>query len=368
MRHNVIMPMLGMSQDTGVIYKWFKNIGDSVREGEKLMEVETDKAVMEIESQNSGIINEILVESGIEVPVGEILAIIESDNKHSTVKNIKNEYTKKNEIKVVEKNEKININSDLKNEFQKNEDFKKNQEQLIIPIKNIDNNELNYKLLASPKAKKKAKQYGLDLEKKFQNTGSNKPIHYKDVLKIINSKKRKNKKIINLVYEFDEKPLIKFNNWLNGNLENSVCSSDILSVIISNCLKKYFFQDLNKSISLKVTKYSLSGVLIYYLKNADLLEFNSLEERKTDKNIQYDLHFLDISGLNLSRLEGIENDISIPQITAAKINYVDSKNKIESRISLSLKVLEKADQSGEKSSLTIANIINKIKDPKELIL
>ena len=75
MLHEVIMPVLGMSQDSGAIYKWHKNVGDPIAAGEILMEVETDKAVMEIEARNSGILKEIISDPGIEVPVGDVVAI-----------------------------------------------------------------------------------------------------------------------------------------------------------------------------------------------------------------------------------------------------------------------------------------------------
>jgi pyruvate dehydrogenase E2 component (dihydrolipoamide acetyltransferase)/2-oxoglutarate dehydrogenase E2 component (dihydrolipoamide succinyltransferase) len=50
MPHDVIMPALGMAQETGVILSWLKKPGDQVSLGDALMEVETDKAVMEVES------------------------------------------------------------------------------------------------------------------------------------------------------------------------------------------------------------------------------------------------------------------------------------------------------------------------------
>ena len=54
MPHDVIMPALGMAQETGVILSWLKKPGDQVSLGDALMEVETDKAVMEVESSAAG--------------------------------------------------------------------------------------------------------------------------------------------------------------------------------------------------------------------------------------------------------------------------------------------------------------------------
>ena len=52
----VIMPALGMAQDTGRIVRWLKEEGESVRAGEPIMEIETDKVNVEIEAPASGIL------------------------------------------------------------------------------------------------------------------------------------------------------------------------------------------------------------------------------------------------------------------------------------------------------------------------
>ncbi len=86
MPHEVVMPALGMAQDTGVIVAWRKAVGDAVAEGDVLMEVETDKAVMEVEAQASGVVSELRVGAGEEVPVGSTVAVIASpsDSRAST--------------------------------------------------------------------------------------------------------------------------------------------------------------------------------------------------------------------------------------------------------------------------------------------
>jgi pyruvate dehydrogenase E2 component (dihydrolipoamide acetyltransferase) len=63
------MPMLGEVMEEGKIVTWHKQEGDHVERGENLIEVETDKATMEVESTTSGILQKILV------PVGEIAAV-----------------------------------------------------------------------------------------------------------------------------------------------------------------------------------------------------------------------------------------------------------------------------------------------------
>lgn len=72
----VIMPALGMAQDTGRIVRWLKEEGESVRAGEPIMEIETDKVTVEIEAPASGILARIQAPAGSEVPVGEVVAWI----------------------------------------------------------------------------------------------------------------------------------------------------------------------------------------------------------------------------------------------------------------------------------------------------
>jgi pyruvate dehydrogenase E2 component (dihydrolipoamide acetyltransferase) len=73
---NVVMPALEMAQETGKLLSWLKKEGDSVAKGEPLLEIETDKAVMEIESPGEGILAGVKVYAGAEVPVGQTIAWI----------------------------------------------------------------------------------------------------------------------------------------------------------------------------------------------------------------------------------------------------------------------------------------------------
>jgi pyruvate dehydrogenase E2 component (dihydrolipoamide acetyltransferase) len=73
---SVVMPALEMAQETGKLISWLKKEGESVAKGEPLLEVETDKAVMEIESPGDGVLAGVKVQPGAEVPVGQTIAWI----------------------------------------------------------------------------------------------------------------------------------------------------------------------------------------------------------------------------------------------------------------------------------------------------
>ncbi|MBW3099025.1 biotin/lipoyl-containing protein [Pseudohoeflea coraliihabitans] len=76
MPHEVIMPALGMAQDSGLLVSWLKQPGDAVKIGDALMEVETDKATMEVEAQADGFLAKVQAAAGEQVPVGQVVAII----------------------------------------------------------------------------------------------------------------------------------------------------------------------------------------------------------------------------------------------------------------------------------------------------
>jgi pyruvate dehydrogenase E2 component (dihydrolipoamide acetyltransferase) len=70
------MPALGMAQDTGKVVRWFKREGDAITLGEPLLEVETDKAVVEVEAVATGVLARITAQEGDVVPVGRQIALI----------------------------------------------------------------------------------------------------------------------------------------------------------------------------------------------------------------------------------------------------------------------------------------------------
>jgi pyruvate dehydrogenase E2 component (dihydrolipoamide acetyltransferase) len=71
---SVVMPALEMAQETGTLVAWLKKEGEHVRKGEMLLEVETDKAVVEIEAAGDGLLAGISAKAGDVIPVGRTIA------------------------------------------------------------------------------------------------------------------------------------------------------------------------------------------------------------------------------------------------------------------------------------------------------
>ncbi|MDN2496535.1 2-oxo acid dehydrogenase subunit E2 [Nocardia nova] len=70
------MPRLSDTMEDGVVANWLKQVGDTVTRGEVLAEIETDKALMELEAYDDGILEHIIAAPGTRVPIGEPIAIL----------------------------------------------------------------------------------------------------------------------------------------------------------------------------------------------------------------------------------------------------------------------------------------------------
>jgi pyruvate dehydrogenase E2 component (dihydrolipoamide acetyltransferase) len=87
MAFSVVMPALEMAQETGKLIAWRKKEGDQVTKGEPLLEIETDKAVMEVESPADGVLAGITGSVGSDIPVGQTIAwIVAAGEKPPTEK------------------------------------------------------------------------------------------------------------------------------------------------------------------------------------------------------------------------------------------------------------------------------------------
>jgi pyruvate dehydrogenase E2 component (dihydrolipoamide acetyltransferase) len=85
MAETVTMPKLGFDMAEGTLVRWVKAVGEAVKKGEVLAEIETDKATVEVESNFTGVVYQQLVEQGTVVPVGTAIAIITAPGEAAPV-------------------------------------------------------------------------------------------------------------------------------------------------------------------------------------------------------------------------------------------------------------------------------------------
>lgn len=151
----ITMPRLSDTMEEGTVAKWNKKIGDQVKEGDILAEIETDKATMEFESFYSGTLLYIGLQEGDSAPVDSVLAVIGE---------------KGTEVKAWVESQKVTTNTPIKTEDIVTVDHapiqvpkvKENSTQISQPQKSTSQ---NGRIVASPLAKKLAIEKGIDLSR-----------------------------------------------------------------------------------------------------------------------------------------------------------------------------------------------------------
>ena len=178
------MPRLSDTMEEGTLAKWFKKVGDSVKEGEILAEIETDKATMEFESFHDGVLLHIGIDEGSTAPVDSIIAVIGSKGEDiSSI--IKGTNTANEEPKPEVKEEpKPEVKEEPKPEVKeepKPEVKEEPKPEIKEEVKSVElSNESTDRILISPLARKLANEKGIDI-KSIKGSGDNGRIIKRDI-------------------------------------------------------------------------------------------------------------------------------------------------------------------------------------------
>ncbi|MBN4084864.1 pyruvate dehydrogenase complex dihydrolipoamide acetyltransferase [Flavobacteriaceae bacterium AH-315-B10] len=165
----ITMPRLSDTMEEGTVATWLKKVGDTIVEGDILAEIETDKATMEFESFNEGILLFIGIQEGETAPVDELLAII--GDKNEDVDALLKEFKANN-----------NTVEELAKESPKPVE-KKVETQITTPIVEstpIPVSTSNGRIIASPLAKKLAQDKGINISN-IQGSGEHGRIIKRDI-------------------------------------------------------------------------------------------------------------------------------------------------------------------------------------------
>ena len=162
MSSKILMPALSPTMTEGIINQWLVRVGDNVKAGDIIAEIETDKATMEVEAVDEGKITHLLEDNANKlIPVNSVIAIIDGDD-NEIIENKNNKVKKFDEDKktsaIEESNKILNTNVIQNNKPQNSDD----------------------RLRASPFVKKIAKENNLDLSK-FNGTGPEGRIIKRDI-------------------------------------------------------------------------------------------------------------------------------------------------------------------------------------------
>ena len=366
----VKMPRLSDTMEEGTVSAWLKKVGDKVKEGDIIAEIETDKATMEFESFHKGTLLHIGVEEGESAPVDEVLAIIgdkktdiEKALKSMGKKDIIEEKQTKHEIPIQENisSEKIgNVKIDITKNKSKNE-FISSQSDRIF---------------ASPLAKKMASEKGIMLEN-LVGTGDGGRIIKRDIENFVPSptspiklEKESSNKIQNsqirktiakrlsdskfsaphyyLNVEFNVDNLISFREQYNSQPETKVSFNDL--IIKATALSLRLHPVINsqwsdneitqhKHVHIGVAVAVEEGLVVPVLKFADNLNLNEIglkvkdyasraQEKKLLQN-EIEGSTFTISNLGMFGIESFTSIINQPNSAILSVGSIVQKPAIK---------------------------------------
>ncbi|MEX1189376.1 MAG: pyruvate dehydrogenase complex dihydrolipoamide acetyltransferase [Bacteroidia bacterium] len=172
----VKMPKLSDTMEEGVVAKWHKKVGDQVKSGDLLAEIETDKATMDFESFQDGVLLYIGVEEGKAAPVESVLAILgnKGEDYKSLLEGAKSESSEKKEEKAPEPKE--SSASASESSVSSSESPASSSQ----PIAQSSSSAEDSRLKASPLAKRLASEKGIDIQQ-VSGSGDGGRIVKKDV-------------------------------------------------------------------------------------------------------------------------------------------------------------------------------------------
>src|SRR5690606_22402906 len=168
--HVVTMPRLSDTMEEGTVATWLKKPGDTVKEGDILAEIETDKATMEFESFHAGTLLHVGLQEGESAKVDALLAII--GPKGTDVSDLAKNYTANTT--------KNNQAESTKQEVEKTSPKQEAPKVEVQPKQTQDANSPSGRIFASPLAKKMAEEKGINLSQ-IKGSGENGRIVKRDV-------------------------------------------------------------------------------------------------------------------------------------------------------------------------------------------
>jgi pyruvate dehydrogenase E2 component (dihydrolipoamide acetyltransferase) len=291
MAEYIIMPKLGFDMDKGTIVKWIKKEGDFIEEQEVIFEIETDKTIMEVEAQVSGVLRKILVTEGEEFPVTLPIAIIGGKDENID-KMIAEAYRKLRKSETVEV-EGSKINKEISPVIEeKQETEPKEQKEELKKI--------------TPGARKKAKELGIEVQlvegsdpggvviekdviSYYQNyydiskgiDKSGEKIPYAGMRKIIGERLSQSKFTAPHVYftiSVDMSKVMELIKRFNRNAEKKISINDFLVFVVAKVLSEQpnmncslideeiiYHKDINIGIAVSLKE----GLIVPVIKNAD---------------------------------------------------------------------------------------------------
>ena len=289
MATEVIMPALNPGQETGILLEWLKQEGETIEKGEPLMEVETDKANVEVEAEATGILSNISVQPGDEIHVGEVIAMILSEDE-SAPESIKDDSSTQTAV--------------TENEVKHHSGNSEKMESIETVSKN--------KIAASPKVKQYAKKEGLDLSS-VKGSGPGGAILMEDVLAIQSTAEKEDNDFqtgkgwllmadrlteswtsaphFSIVRNLDATNLAAHKKETKANSSANITFTDLLVKYAASSLKEHPRVNAslidgklikNLAINIGIAVATEDGLIVPVIHNADELSLEEITERRKE--------------------------------------------------------------------------------------
>ena len=289
MATEVIMPALNPGQETGILLEWLKQEGETIEKGEPLMEVETDKANVEVEAEATGILSNISVQPGDEIHVGEVIAMILSEDE-SAPKSIKDDSSTQTAV--------------TENEVKHHSGNSEKMESIETVSKN--------KIAASPKVKQYAKKEGIDLSS-VKGSGPGGAILMEDVLAIQSTAEKEDNDFqtgkgwllmadrlteswtsaphFSIVRNLDATNLAVHKKETKANSSANITFTDLLVKYAASSLKEHPRVNAslidgklikNLAINIGIAVATEDGLIVPVIHNADELSLEEITERRKE--------------------------------------------------------------------------------------
>ena len=234
MAHDIIMPMLGMAQDTGIIVSWQKQLGDAVKASDILMEVETDKSTVEVEVGHDGFLVSLRAETGVAIPVGQVIAIV-SDDKNDVEAQAPSPSSPSSEAKEETAPPPPSPTKDLLRAPPTSSTASPAKAPTIEPQAAPSSS--TRRILASPKARRQAKERGIDLGR-LARLGIPQPFHVSDLDKAGSAASFHGAETSYMRVVIEKEPFTAFCSWLNQEADETISSLNVWAAFSAGSLRK----------------------------------------------------------------------------------------------------------------------------------
>ena len=323
------MPRLSDTMTDGVVAKWHKKIGDIIKEGDLLADIETDKATMEFESFQEGVLLHIGVKENETAQVDSILAIVGEKDEDITMLLQQSKDDVKEDVSIQDTVEKINVPNSTKE---------------LAPISHSTEKDGSF-IKVSPLARKMAKEKNIDLST-IKGSGDGGRIIKRD-LESVNSVREDINYVANKL-EGKEIPVSQMRRTIANRLSESKFSAPHfylnIEVVMDNLIQSR--KDVNNKNGIKI---SFNDILVKAVSMA-------IKKHPDINSSWFDSHITFHQNINIGVAVSVENGLIVPVIKNADLKSLSEISEDTNSLIQKAKENKLQPTDWEGNTFTISNL------------